>query len=120
MEGYSPTHSLPCPLLLPAFVQLVTEHDLISRSEAFEKAIAGGEKSTLQHYCMSKAVGMKDEDQETWSFLGLLFENDGRRELLKRLGFEDVLQEQQAQAAAEPAADGLGPDGACGGALLMG
>lgn len=34
--------------------QLVTEHDLIGRSEAFEAAIAGGDRQTLHSYCENK------------------------------------------------------------------
>ncbi|KAF5834001.1 SEC31A protein [Dunaliella salina] len=78
--------------------QVVTEHELVERSQQFEHAIAGGEKQTLQEYCASKAqsvVAAGDaEEAEAWSFLSLLFEGDGRRELLKRLGFEDVVMAQ--------------------------
>jgi hypothetical protein len=48
-EVLSPT---VCPEqhLLPAWclVQVVTEHELVARSEAFEAAIAGGDKTALQ------------------------------------------------------------------------
>eukprot|EP00798_Chlamydomonas_sp_ICE-L_P021383 gene21383-28331_t len=91
--------------------QVVTEHDLIKKSETFEQAIAGGEKETLQSFCQAKAETLTGEEGETWSFLGLLFETltgeegetwsflgllfeaDARRELHRKLGFVDVLVE---------------------------
>ncbi|KAJ9529449.1 hypothetical protein QJQ45_013699 [Haematococcus lacustris] len=100
--------------------QVVTERELVARSEAFEAAIAGGDKTTLLSYCEVKAKAGKaadvssmqpgasgsQEDGETWAFLSLLFENDARRELLRQLGFQDMLAaaEQAAAAAAVQAA----------------
>lgn len=54
--------SLPLPSAQPhirsqghvTISQLVTEHDLIGRSEAFEAAIAGGDRQTLHSYCENK------------------------------------------------------------------
>ena len=90
--------------------QLVTEHDLISRSESFEAALAGGDKGALQSYCSGKATTTAGEEAETWSFLGLLFEEDGRRELLRKLGFADTLltqQSQQSEGGVGAGVDGL-------------
>ena len=39
-----------------------------------------------------RAQTAEGEEAETWSFLGLLYENDARRELLRKLGFQDVVQ----------------------------
>ncbi|GFH08887.1 WD_REPEATS_REGION domain-containing protein, partial [Haematococcus lacustris] len=71
--------------------QVVTERELVARSEAFEAAIAGGDKTTLLSYCEVKAKAGKaadvssmqpggsgsQEDGETWAFLSLLFEAAG-------------------------------------------
>ncbi|KAG1669386.1 hypothetical protein FOA52_004037 [Chlamydomonas sp. UWO 241] len=105
------------PLARPATVsvsQLVTEQELVQRSEAFEVAIAGGDRGALAAFCAEKgasAAGTPDE-AETWSFLSLLFEGDGRRELLKRLGFEDMIPPpppsvEDAAAAAAAAVEAL-------------
>lgn len=85
--------------------QVVTEQDLVQRSEQFEQAIAGGEKPTLQAFCKDKTgtVSGEGEEAETWSFLSLLFEVDGRRELLRKLGFEAEISAQEAAAAAAAA-----------------
>ncbi|GFH27783.1 WD_REPEATS_REGION domain-containing protein, partial [Haematococcus lacustris] len=72
-------------------MQVVTERELVARSEAFEAAIAGGDKTTLLSYCEVKAKAGKaadvssmqpgasgsQEDGETWAFLSLLFEAAG-------------------------------------------
>lgn len=79
--------------------QVITEPDLVVRSESFEKAIAGGEKGTLKEYCVSKSQTSQDAEGETWSFLSILFDDDARRQLLIRLGFEDVLKTAQQEAA---------------------
>ncbi len=55
----------------------MTDGELVQQSENFEEAIAGNQKSTLQHYCANKAQveTAKDPDEaETWAFLALLFE----------------------------------------------
>ena len=49
-------HTLP--------LQVVTEHDLIQRSEAFEHAIAGGDKGTLQGFCVNKAQVRRPRSQQ--------------------------------------------------------
>ena len=36
--------------------QLVTEQELVQRSEAFEAALAGGNKDVLQGFCVDKAA----------------------------------------------------------------
>lgn len=60
-------------------------------------------RPAAQNYCASKAQGISSQgdadEAESWSFLSLLFEGDGRRELLKRLGFGDVVAAQAAAAA---------------------
>lgn len=45
------------------------------------------------------AQGSGGDEAETWSFLGLLFEDDARRELLKRMGFEDFMVKEQHPVA---------------------
>lgn len=75
--------------------QVVTDGDLVARSESFEQAIAGGDRSSLRCFCATKgaeagATGSQDE-AETWAFLSVLFEDDARRQLLGRLGFGDAL-----------------------------
>lgn len=53
--------------------QVITEHDLVGRSEQFEHAIAGGEKQTLQSYCMGKAqVRLELECHVVWALVQLL------------------------------------------------
>ena len=44
-------------------LQLVTEHDLINRSQMFEQAIAGGDKQVLQTYCHNKVQGSQVSTQ---------------------------------------------------------
>lgn len=86
---------------------MVTEHELVARSEAFEQAIAGGDRSALCRYCDAKAAevgGKAPEEAETWAFLGLMFAEDARRQLLSKLGFNDCLP--AAPAAEGPAANG--------------
>jgi hypothetical protein len=68
---------------------VVTEPDLVARSETFEAALAGGDRSALQAFCMDKAAAAAAaasaagpqpnveqaaaEEAETWSFMSLLF-----------------------------------------------
>lgn len=79
----------------PRCCQVITEQGLVQHSESFESAIAGGDRTTLQSFCGQKATaalsrGLADE-AETWTFLSVLFEEDARRQLLAKLGFEDSL-----------------------------
>ncbi len=70
----------------------MTEPELVSRSESFEQAITGGDKNALKQFCDSKAGTVKGDEAETWSFLGVLFEEDARRQLLNQLGFADAVK----------------------------
>ncbi|GLC43098.1 hypothetical protein PLESTF_001202800 [Pleodorina starrii] len=80
--------------------QVVTEQDLVSRSEGFETAIQGGNLQTLREYCCGKRAALSSVDNqspdakqeaETWAFLSVLFEgDDARRVLLQTLGFKDL------------------------------
>jgi hypothetical protein len=88
----------PVPTSPPAS-QLVTEPELVSRSESFEQAIAGGERSVLQQFCGAKAGEVAGDEAETWSFLGVLFEDDARRQLLEKLGFADAIKVRRLAAA---------------------
>ncbi|KAG2498995.1 hypothetical protein HYH03_003181 [Edaphochlamys debaryana] len=81
--------------------QVVTETELVTRSEGFEAAIQGGNLQTLREYCNNKRAALAVEgapetpeskqEAETWSFLSVLFEgDDARRVLLQTLGFKDL------------------------------
>jgi hypothetical protein len=72
--------------------QVVTEQALVQHSEAFECAVAGGDVAALKDLCSHKAAAAAAaEDAETWTFLGVMFEDDARRQLLAKLGFSEVL-----------------------------
>lgn len=69
---------------------LVTEHDLVSRSTEFEASIQNGEKTLLRALCDKKSeVSTTEYDRETWAFLKVMFEEEGtaRTKLLAHLGF---------------------------------
>ena len=57
--------------------------------------VAGGDRSTLKEFCAQKAAAAAgahaNDEVETWTFLGVMFEEDARRQLLSKLGFSDVL-----------------------------
>eukprot|EP00245_Coleochaete_scutata_P005204 TRINITY_DN18571_c0_g2_i1.p1 TRINITY_DN18571_c0_g2~~TRINITY_DN18571_c0_g2_i1.p1 ORF type:complete len:1125 (-),score=228.11 TRINITY_DN18571_c0_g2_i1:535-3909(-) len=73
---------------------VVTEEALLERSAKFEEAVAGSEKEVMKSFCQSKAaVAMSEEEKETWSFLGVLFEDDARRKLLAHLDFNASVAE---------------------------
>jgi len=78
-----------------SMTQVVTEQNLVTHSEAFETALAGGDRSTLKEFCAQKAAAAAgahaNDEVETWTFLGVMFEEDARRQLLSKLGFSDVL-----------------------------
>lgn len=60
--------------------QVVTEQELVTRSEAFEGAIQGGNLGTLRAYCAGKvAAAGAGQEAETWQFLSVLFEGDDAR-----------------------------------------
>lgn len=79
--------------------QIVTENELVQRSEEFEKAIAGGDRGVLREFCGQKTVAIEGDEKETWSFLSVMFEDDCRRQLLARLGFGDALQQLQSHTS---------------------
>lgn len=85
---------------------LVTEDSLVIRSSDFEAAIQNGERSLLRVLCDKKSQESESEDdRETWSFLKVMFEDDGtaRTKLLVHLGFsiptkeKDILQDVLSQ-----------------------
>ncbi|KAI8473947.1 MAG: hypothetical protein J3K34DRAFT_161809 [Monoraphidium minutum] len=88
-----------------AISQVVTEGALVQHSELFESSIAGGDRGALRDFCATKAAAAQGTDEaETWTFMGVLFEDDARRQLLQKLGFADALAAaaaQQQQAAAQ-------------------
>lgn len=50
------------------------------------------------------------EESETWTFMGVLFEDDARRQLLQKLGFADALaaaQQQRGAAVARASSSGV-------------
>lgn len=61
-------------------------------SEEFEQVIKSADSNALRALCDTRAAAAKDaEDAETWTFLKAHFEEDGKRYLLAKLGFEDAL-----------------------------
>ncbi|GLT51506.1 hypothetical protein SLA2020_249120 [Shorea laevis] len=85
---------------------LVTEESLVSRSSEFEAAIQNGDRSSMRVFCEKKSLESESEDdQETWGFLKVMFEDDGtaRTKLLMHLGFslpteeKDTVREDLAQ-----------------------
>ena len=97
--------------------QVVTEPDLVSGTEAFEEAVRGGDRDALRAFCEKRAASATNAaEAETWTFLQTHFESDGRRFLLEKLGFSDVLQtsvpteeiSDLSLQAKSPQADGLG------------
>ena len=68
--------------------QTVSCMDSISRSERFEQTVSSGDKTLLREFCSSNKESVEGpDDKETWSFLGVLFEEDARRQLQAHLGF---------------------------------
>ncbi|OMP00816.1 hypothetical protein COLO4_12328 [Corchorus olitorius] len=77
---------------------LVTEESLVSRSSEFESAIQNGERSLLRTLCEKKSQESESQDdQETWGFLKVMFEDDGtaRTKLLVHLGFSLPAEEKE-------------------------
>ena len=64
--------------------------------------------SPLQDFCSRKAANAaatgSPEESETWTFMGVLFEDDARRQLLAKLGFSEAMLPHAAGAAAAGAA----------------
>lgn len=58
----------------------------------------------VQDFCSRKAAvaaaGGSTEESETWTFMGVLFEEDARRQLLAKLGFSDAMLPQTTSATA--------------------
>ncbi|CAK7330966.1 unnamed protein product [Dovyalis caffra] len=78
---------------------LVTEDSLVSRSSEFESAIQNGEKALLKALCDKKSQESESvDDQETWGFLKVMFEEDGtaRTRMLAHLGFSVPVEENDA------------------------
>lgn len=79
-----------------AVQQVVTEGELVARSEAFERSIrpspeAAVDRGLLKDLCATKAAAAGGAERETWQLMGILFEEEARRQLLLHLGFEDAL-----------------------------
>ncbi|XP_072975140.1 protein transport protein SEC31 homolog B-like isoform X2 [Typha angustifolia] len=77
---------------------LVTEHNLVSRSTEFEAAIHSGERSSLRSLCEKKSEDSVSEDErEMWGFLKVMFEEEGtaRTKLLAHLGFSVPVEETE-------------------------
>jgi protein transport protein SEC31 len=92
--------------------QVVTENALVQHSEAFEASIAGGDRAALRDFCNHKAAAAAaGEEAETWTFMGVLFEDDARRQLLQKLGFADALaaaaQQQRGPSVARASSAGV-------------
>lgn len=58
----------------------------------------------VQDFCSRKASSAaaagSTEESETWTFMGVLFEEDARRQLLAKLGFSEAMLPQAASATA--------------------
>jgi protein transport protein SEC31 len=69
----------------------------------------------LQDFCSRKAATAgSTEESETWTFMGVLFEDDARRQLLAKLGFsEAMLPQAAASAAAAGRCQDCLPSGTC-------
>ncbi|KAG6679763.1 hypothetical protein I3842_13G008400 [Carya illinoinensis] len=94
----------PSPAGVPAggsevyVLNLLTEDSLVSRSSEFETAIKNGERSSLRVLCDKKSLESEaEDDRETWSFLKVMFEDDGtaRTKLLAHLGFSAPANEKE-------------------------
>lgn len=86
--------------------QVLTEPELVARSEAFGAAIRGGDREALSAFCSEREAALEgSEEAETWAFLQTHFAPDGRKFLLQRLGFADYLP-AEAQPDEQPAAEG--------------
>ncbi|KAM7267529.1 hypothetical protein ACFE04_009695 [Oxalis oulophora] len=92
--GPCPKSSSPgaSPITTPQFSihSLVTEDNLVKRSSDFEAAVQNGDRSSLRVLCEQKSQEAEsEEDQETWGFLKVMFEDDGsaRSKLINHLGF---------------------------------
>ena len=84
----------------------VTTAEEAAVSQEFEGAVTSGGSDALKGFCGDKrGQSAAKEEAETWGFLGILFEDDARRELLKHLEFGDALvaKETAATEAAEAA-----------------
>ncbi|EFN56942.1 hypothetical protein CHLNCDRAFT_143487 [Chlorella variabilis] len=86
--------------------QVMTEPELVARSEAFEAAIRGGDRDALDAFCRDMERRLEgSEEAETWAFLQTHFAADGRKYLLERLGFGEYLPVDAEAAAAAAAAE---------------
>ncbi|XVF73580.1 hypothetical protein PTKIN_Ptkin12aG0213500 [Pterospermum kingtungense] len=94
---------------------LVTEESLVSHSSEFESAIQHGERSSLRVLCEKKSLESESQDdQETWGFLKVMFEDDGtaRTKLLMHLGFslpaeeKDTVQDDLSQSVNDVTLEG--------------
>jgi protein transport protein SEC31 len=86
-------------------VMRVATTETAAVSFEFEGAVSAGNNESLKGFCDAKRdETMGGEDEETWGFLGILFEDDARRELLKHLDFGEALIAKEAAAVAAVAA----------------
>ena len=77
----------------------VTTAEEAAVSQEFEGAVASGGSDALKGFCGDKrGQSAAKEEAETWGFLGILFEDDARRELLKHLEFGDALVAKETAA----------------------
>lgn len=60
-------------------LQVTTEQELVQRSQQFEAAIRGGDRTALAGFCDAQAGGAAPDAAETWRFLKVHFEDDARR-----------------------------------------
>lgn len=58
---------------------MITEVDLVGRSEEFQAALKAEDRTAVAEYCIRKAAGAPQEEAETWDFMSLLFQEDSRR-----------------------------------------
>lgn len=111
-------HALPCTLWADAVhaspINLTLLHRLARRGRCLSGVFWHLSGFMLLCCCFvaAQATAAGAEEGEVWSFLGLLFESDGRRELLRRLGFGDAMApepspETAAQGDAQGTADGV-------------
>jgi protein transport protein SEC31 len=86
-------------------VMRVAVSEEAAASQEFEGAVSAGGNDALKEFCDAKrSETAGGEDEETWGFLAILFEDDARRELLKHLDFGEALVAKEAAAAAAAAA----------------
>eukprot|EP00211_Chloroparvula_japonica_P000131 CAMPEP_0119125334 /NCGR_PEP_ID=MMETSP1310-20130426/4646_1 /TAXON_ID=464262 /ORGANISM="Genus nov. species nov., Strain RCC2339" /LENGTH=1095 /DNA_ID=CAMNT_0007115393 /DNA_START=21 /DNA_END=3304 /DNA_ORIENTATION=+ len=88
-------------------VQQVLDEQELPAMDDFDAAVAG-DKAAIHGFCSVKAQqSASEEEEETWKFLQVLFEDDARRTLLQSLGFKAAEKPAAEKPAAEAAAEAV-------------